>query len=142
VHFLGELELGRLPELRTALAQPIRLAPFDIEFGGLGVFPTRGESRVIRLGVASGAGGLASIYVELWSRLASLGLGLETRRYTPHLTLARLKSPVSVDLGSVLAAMSLEPVGPCRVDHATLYRSQPSPIGSTYGAVLRIPLAP
>ncbi|MCX6539717.1 MAG: RNA 2',3'-cyclic phosphodiesterase [Acidobacteria bacterium] len=142
VHFLGEVKLGRLPTLRAVMAQPVRLAPFDIEFGDLGVFPTRGESRVIRLDVASGAGGLGAMYVELWNRLTRLGLELESRRYIPHLTLARLKSPVSVDLGALLATMSIEPVGSCRVDHATLYRSKLSPLGSTYAAVLRIPLEP
>jgi 2'-5' RNA ligase len=142
VHFLGEVGVRRLPALRAALAQPLHLAPFDVEFGGLGVFPTDGEPRVVRLVIASGAGGLAAMHYELGTRLGKIGFQVEARPYTPHLTLARIRSSTSVSLGAVFDTLSIDPIGPSRIDHADLYRSQASPAGSTYASVLRIPLAP
>ncbi len=140
VHFLGEVDVGRLPALRAVLAPPVRVAPFDIEFGGLGVFPTGGQPRVLRFSVTSGTAGLAAVHAELGNRLESIGFQLETRPYTPHLTLARLKAPVSVDIGTLVATRSIDPIGTCRVDYVTLYRSQLAPAHWVYGAVQRIPL--
>ncbi|MEI6669833.1 MAG: RNA 2',3'-cyclic phosphodiesterase [Acidobacteriota bacterium] len=140
LHFLGEVDRGRLPLLRTALTPPIRLAPFEIEFGNLGIISTGGLSRLVRLDVASGADGLTEVHRELARRLVGAGFAVDSKPFEAHLTLARLKSPGSVDLGSVLSSRSIDPIGRCKIDHATLYRSQPSPLGSIYGSILRVTL--
>lgn len=140
LHFLGEVPREQLTTLRAALAPPMPVRPFNIMFGDPGVFPQGRQPRVIWLGLAEGRDGIDALYAEVGRRLAAVGLPIEERPFSAHLTLARLKWPAHVDIGALLETVVSEPSPPVLVDHVTLYRSEPSPTGSTYGSVLRIPL--
>lgn len=83
LHFIGSVERRRLAELRTGLRVPLN--PFEL---GL----TRPESwprGLIVLRAAPLTEPLQQLHASLSEALHSLGLPPETRRFRPHVTLAR-----------------------------------------------------
>jgi 2'-5' RNA ligase len=99
---------------------------------------------VLWLGVAAGLTALASAHAEVGERLAPWGFVPETRPYSAHLTIARIKQPLApadrVELRQALQATAADP-GTCRVDALTVYRSRTSAKGAVYEAVQRVPLS-
>jgi RNA 2',3'-cyclic 3'-phosphodiesterase len=67
-----------------------------------------------------------------------LGYAREARAYTPHLTLARMKSLAPIRGPLPIAPTELLPFS---IDHLTLYRSRLSPRGAVYEALERFALA-
>lgn len=91
LHFLGELDQARSTAVRTALGDRIVRPAFDVETGGLGVFPHGGSPKVVWLSIGAGAAGLTAVYDELAARLRRGGIATEERPFTPHLTLGRVR---------------------------------------------------
>jgi RNA 2',3'-cyclic 3'-phosphodiesterase len=132
LHFLGEIDDRRLPAIVGALGDPLPMAPVDVALGGWGVFPPRGAPRVIWAGVTAGTAGLSTAHRLLRDRLQALGLRLEPRPLSPHLTVGRVKDPVGSALTAAVAAAAPPAAVTCRIDHCTMYQSRLSPSGPTY----------
>lgn len=64
-------------------------APFEVVLGGGGAFPSLARPRSLWVGVATGADRLARLADGLTAAAADCGLFLDTRPFTPHLTIAR-----------------------------------------------------
>jgi 2'-5' RNA ligase len=134
LHFLGDVDQARLPALVDALAPALEFDAPRVGLAGWGVFPPRGPVRVIWVGVTAGGGTLTSAHAELGRRLRSAGVTPESRPFSPHLTVGRVKAPVGPAFGDLVAAEA--PVSAaCRVMACTLYRSHLSPAGPTYEAL-------
>lgn len=93
IKFLGntrEQELARVGELiRQAAA---RVEPFIVDVRGLGAFGSKTKPRVIWVGVGRGSDELTQLSSGLDEALGGEGFRAEKRRYTPHVTLARVTS--------------------------------------------------
>jgi len=90
LHFLGNVDTSRLPELKSIL-QEIDVPTFDAQIQGLGCFsPNR--PRVIWVGVTNGADQLIQIQGFLGARLREHRFSVEGRQFSPHLTVARVRS--------------------------------------------------
>lgn len=83
LHFIGSVEAGRLPELVAALAVPLQR--FEMAFGTAELWP-RGIA-VTRPHAAPAR--LLALHAALAERLVQLGLPVEQRAFSPHVTLAR-----------------------------------------------------
>lgn len=83
VHFLGDVEVARVPELQAALAVPfdaftLQLGHGEIWLGGIAVLaPEETPPALLRL------------HADLADILGALGLPAEERAYRPHVTMAR-----------------------------------------------------
>lgn len=141
LHFLGEIDEVRVPSLRSVLAPGIELAPPRIGLGGWGVFPPRGPARVVWLGVQSGAAALVAAHAELGRRLRAAGVATESRPFSPHLTVGRVKIPSGPHWGRLAGGVPPEPVCEWALHACTLFQSHLSSAGSTYEALLSIPFA-
>ena len=139
LHFLGEVDEARLPSLRDALAPGLDLAPPRVGLGGWGVFPPRGPARVVWLGATAGAATLASTHAELGRRLRGAGFATESRPFSPHLTVGRVKTPAGLHWNRLTAARPIEPVGEWNLAACTLFQSRLSPAGPAYRELLTIP---
>ncbi|MEO8273481.1 MAG: RNA 2',3'-cyclic phosphodiesterase [Chloroflexota bacterium] len=64
-------------------------APFEVVLGGGGAFPSLARPRSLWVGVAAGADRLGRLADGLTAAAADCGLSLDTRPFTPHLTIAR-----------------------------------------------------
>jgi 2'-5' RNA ligase len=135
LHFLGEVDEPTARAVADRVSAPLSTAPFDLALAGLGTFPPAGPPRVIWLGVAEGAGDLAAVHGEVGRRLEGLGVPLERRPFSAHLTLGRIKAPLGPRLNDVLAGVSFVREARCRVDHVTLFESRLSPRGATYSVI-------
>jgi len=137
--FIGEWPEERLPELTTALhALPPRPAiPIVVE--KLGFFPNPHAPRVFWAGV-HGGDVLTQLARETEEALAALGIAKEQRPYSPHLTLARIKTPGKQPaLLQAVAKLSSLDFGNFTADRAFLYRSKTAPTGSVYTQVAEFP---
>lgn len=90
LHFLGEVDPARTRRLVDALQSPFSLGPFTVSLDRFGAFPLSGSPRTIWLGVGQGARHVQQIHVEIGRRLTALGFAIESRPYSPHLTVARV----------------------------------------------------
>ena len=91
--FIGEWPESRLEELKTALQKIPRSGPIPMRVEGLGWFPNPHSPQVFWAGVN---GALAPLARETDAAAAALGVPAETRDFHPHLTLARIKTPVDL----------------------------------------------
>ena len=140
--FIGEADDSRVASISDALSSPLNVPPFALRAGGLGAFPPSGPPRVFWIGIRSGSESLAALHATLATRLKPLGLEPEHRAFSAHLTIARVKDVprrASARIRTRLADTSAD-VGSTTVTRATLFRSHVSSKGSTYEALMRIPL--
>ena len=138
VQFLGPV--ARLAPVTDALAAAVAgRAAFPFRLGGAGAFPTVRRARVVWVGASEGEAAMVALAGAVNAALAEVGYEVERRAFRPHVTLARLKVPG--DVGSVLAAIGAELVGPSfRVEEVLLYQSRLSGTGATYSVLGRFPL--
>jgi 2'-5' RNA ligase len=130
--FIGEWPQDRLSELVGTLGELPGRAPFQIAIRELGWFPNPRDPRVFWAGV-SAAPALAALAREADEALARLGVPTETRAYSPHLTLARIKDRVPLaGIHEAIAAMPADDFGEFTADRFHLYRSDRGASGSVY----------
>lgn len=137
--FIGEWPTERIPQLDGAL-KAVPVAPIDIDIRGLGWFPNSKSPRVFWAGIQASPS-LAELVRATDATLVTLGIAAESRPYSPHLTLARIKEPVPLQ-GLRTAVETMEPVdfGAFTPSHFYLYRSEPGHTGSIYTKLHQYPL--
>ncbi|MBI2169229.1 MAG: RNA 2',3'-cyclic phosphodiesterase [Actinobacteria bacterium] len=139
LQFLGAVPEESVSEVSRALDAVSKVQAFPARIGGGGAVPRVSRARVIWLGLAAGAEGMAELARAVGMALAPLGFEAEERDFHAHLTLARLK--VSGDVTPAVAALGTEPVGPAFVvSEVVLYESHLSPKGARYEAVSAVAL--
>jgi 2'-5' RNA ligase len=140
--FLGEIGQAGVERVGAVLDEvAARHAPFTLGVGGLGVFPNPRAPRVVWAGLTAGAGEAAAIQRDLEAGLGRLGFAREARRFAPHLTLGRVRSPQNVPaLLAHIGAVGEFSAGEVAVTHLDLMRSQLDPRGSIYTALRQAPL--
>ncbi|MFQ5552912.1 MAG: RNA 2',3'-cyclic phosphodiesterase [Thermoplasmata archaeon] len=139
--FLGETDDGLVPFIREALVAAIEGEdPFTLTLHGSGAFPNPRNPRVLWIGVQGGEP-LVRIAKRLERDLQELGFERARRRFTPHLTVGRVKSRKEVEgLTELLATHRDEAFGTQRVEELRLKRSELRPTGAVYHDVVRVPL--
>jgi RNA 2',3'-cyclic 3'-phosphodiesterase len=90
--FLGEMPPSRLSAVESALASIRSDKLLTLEFRGFGFFPNEKHPRVFWIGMECSPN-LKTLAMSIDQSLHKLGLTLEQRAYTPHLTLARFNAP-------------------------------------------------
>jgi 2'-5' RNA ligase len=141
IKFIGEVEEAEVARLQELLAPPIAIAPFDIQWRGIGAFPSSRHPRALWLGVINGAAPLARIEAEVSRRLAgAAAVELDDRALLPHLTLGRIKmAGAGVDWPMLLQSVEVKGAA-SHVDRVTLYRSELSRGGPHYTGLASAPL--
>jgi 2'-5' RNA ligase len=139
--FIGEWPEARLAELTTKLGGLPSRAPIEIAVEKLGFFPNPHSPRVFWAAIHTGDG-LAALARDTDEATAALGVAKETRAFSPHLTLARIKTPGRLTrlLEAVAKLPSLE-FGSFAADRFYLYHSRPGPSGSVYTKLAEYPLS-
>ena len=136
--FLGEIPPSRADAVAAAMEVACAAhAPFTLQVGGLGCFPNARRPRVVWVGVQEPSGALAALQRDVERAMASLGLPPEGRRFSPHLTLGRVKggSREALEvLGETVTRAGVR-VGNMAVDAVHLMRSDLLPGGVVYTAL-------
>lgn len=141
IRFIGEVEPAEVERLQELLAPPIAIAPFELQWRGVGTFPNNKQPRALWLGVISGAAPLAQVEAEVSRRIAGKNaVEIEDRAFLPHLTIGRVKmAGAGVDWPKLLQAVEVKRVSSI-VDRVTLYRSELSQRGPNYTGLVSAPL--
>ena len=132
VRFLGDITPDMVEKLYTAMKN-IKFTPFNIQITGLGVFPTVNYPRVVWAGITDGAQQLKSIFEQLEPQLHELGFTPEPEGFTPHLTIARVRTGANKQrLIDLVQRQENYDFGNIRGDCLKLKKSQLSPKGPAY----------
>jgi len=91
IRFLGEITPVMVDRVYNEMVK-VSFTPFDIEIRGLGAFPDMRHINVIWAGVRKGINELRNIYYQLEPNLQRLGLRPDDKGFSPHITIARVKT--------------------------------------------------
>jgi len=126
--FLGEVEEKNLPKIIEALKK-ISVPPFPVSAGKITVNnPKRPHTIWCAI---DDAGEGAKVFQMIEDALAPLGFARETRRFTPHATVARIKSP-DPSLFPALKDLDRTDYGTCTIRGMVLKKSTLLPQGPVY----------
>lgn len=91
IRFLGNITPATVDKIFEEMKQ-VKFFPFNVQIKGLGAFPNSNYPRVIWAGIATGVEQLKSVFNQLETRLRGLGFTPDSRGFSPHLTIARVRS--------------------------------------------------
>ena len=131
--FIGEIGPDQVRAVSRALEDAARgCEPFKIEIRGVGTFPRR-RPRVLWVGIENPSGALARLHKAIENALAELGIEKENRKFSPHITLGRVRSGKKVpQLLDALDAEQPAELGGARVESLILFESKLTPKGPRY----------
>lgn len=116
---------------------------FTCEIKGLGYFGREKAPRIVWAGFTGDLTALASVQADLFKRLVSEGISLDSKPFVPHLTIARIKPQHRVsNLVSLMKPYKEDSFGRFDVHNLVLYRSELSPEGPFYSEMHRSSLRP
>ncbi|MBB5372778.1 MAG: RNA 2',3'-cyclic phosphodiesterase [Acidocella sp.] len=121
LRFIGEANRLQAEEIDFALAS-LRGRSFEFSLSGLGWFEKNGRVNTLYVGVERNAD-LARLQAKVETALNRCGLAPDKRRFTPHVTLARMDMGVTPSLTSFVQANNLYRSAPIRADNVTLFSS-------------------
>lgn len=142
--FLGDVSPANLEMLEQMLCAEVgHHSSFELEFGGLGAFPTPKRPRVIWIGVQAPAG-LEALQHGIEAATATLGYPDEQRPFSPHLTIGRVKQNVGSagmqQIRNALEGTKVGSLGTARVTGVYLFKSDLKPSGAVYTKLFSAPL--
>ena len=140
--FLGEISESQVELVRDKLA-PIRVPhrAFNLTIHGSGFFPSQKNPRVVWIGLDHDKErSLFTIHQWVEDVLETINFQREKRRFSPHVTLGRIKHPGNLTkLISYLETNPFEPVS-FAIDSVNLMRSILKPDGAKYSVIESYPL--
>ena len=95
--FLGDVDPDDLESIGEAIERVAsRHRNFSLHIGGLGAFPNLARPRVMWTGVKAGGERVAALAQDINVALGDCGFPIDTKRFNPHLTIARLKERINL----------------------------------------------
>jgi len=143
--FLGNIAVDRTGEITRAIEEAVQgISPFHLEVKELGVFPNLRRVQVAWVGISGDVDKLSQLQKRIETTLTPLGFAPESRAFTPHLTLARLRDQASLDerqrFGQLIANAKFEAAYTIEVDAISLMRSQLTREGAIYSRISLVEL--
>ena len=137
LRFIGDVDAGLAREIDLSLAA-IRQAPFRLTLDALdGLGGDKPHSLVAR---AQASPALVDLQGAIERRLQRLGLPAEPRKFTPHITLARVNGMSARSVADYLAARGLFRARSFEVDAFVLFSARALTGGGPYVAEADYPL--
>ncbi len=119
--FLGEIDASDMPDIALSLGR-INVPSFDLQIEGVGVYGNDKRPRVLWAGIGN-APALQHLHQKITQTLSSSGVTFEDRRFSPHITLARVQKSPYTRVREYLTEYSLFKTRPFHVDQFTLFSS-------------------
>ena len=129
LRFIGEVDGRDAAAIDDALAA-IRSPGFALELKGVGEFGGR-NPRALWAGVRD-EGPVVHLQRKIESAVQRAGIAAEERKFSPHITLTRLRGAPRDRVITFLSAHALYASGPFEVNGFVLYSSTLTPNGSLY----------
>ncbi len=136
IKFLGDIPEKKLTSIKSIIQEVARRIPrFRFAVKGLGMYPNQTKPRVIWLGIETEAP-MYQLHHLLDDRLKAQGIKPEKRKFSPHLTIARVSNRADYkqtkQIANILSKFTISHLGAIEVDQIHLYKSQLTPQGPIY----------
>lgn len=143
LRFIGETDDAKAERFADSLAR-VRVEPFILPVGGVGLFPTRGPAKVLWAGVGNGHTRLYQLRKQVDEALLAVDAGIPMPGFHPHFTLGRIGDHYEIkELAQFLDRHKALEAPPFRVTEFHLLASEPAPgRPSKYSTLRSFPIAP
>jgi RNA 2',3'-cyclic 3'-phosphodiesterase len=138
LRFIGDVDDTVAHEVASLLGR-VKRGAFDLYMEGLTSFGGRKPRAVVAN--VSPAQALLDVQAEQERLMQRIGLEPEGRKYTPHVTLARLRESSSRDVAEYLAARGFFRTSPFKISRFVLFSSRASVGGGPYVVEASYPLS-
>ncbi len=138
LRFIGDVDDSLAHEVASLLGR-VRRTAFELRFDSLSSFGGRRPRAIIATLAQTPA--LMELQAEHERLMQRVGLEPEGRKYTPHVTLARLRDASSRDVADYLSTRALFASLPFTVSRFVLFSSRNSVGGGPYIVEAAYPLA-
>lgn len=144
--FLGPTPPDKVDAITTALTQALEpLTAFAVSVQGLGGFPNLKRPRVLWVGFdPQAAQRLQALNQQVEAVIAPLGFPTESRPFSPHLTLGRIRREATpaqaAQAGAALQNFRVAPLAADRVAGVAFIKSELFPSGPVYTVLERVTL--
>lgn len=127
--FLGDIDVNMTGKITAVMEEAVRgVHPLHLEISGLGVFPNPRRVQVVWVGLTGELERLGQLQKRIEAGLTPLGFAAESRSFTPHLTLARVRERATPyerqDLGRLIEGTHFEAACGLNVESVNLMKSQ------------------
>jgi 2'-5' RNA ligase len=135
IRFLGDITLNMVDKIYEEMKK-IQFKPFIIKISNIGVFPDLSCPRIVWAGITQGSDQLQSVFSQLEPNLQRLGFTPDTRGFSPHLTIARIRSARGKSqLVDFVQKNSQVDFGEIKAQTLLLKRSELTPQGPIYSTL-------
>ena len=138
LRFIGDVDDSLAHEVASLLGR-VRREPFDLCLDGLTSFGSKKPRAVVA--AVPPVAPLIEVQAEHERLMQRVGLEPEGRKYTPHVTLARLRDSSSFEVAEYLSARGAFRSPPFTVSRFVLFSSRASVGGGPYVVEAAYPLA-
>jgi len=132
LRFLGNIIPAMVDRIYEGMCK-VQFVPFTVKIQGLGAFPNNRNPRVVWAGIREGSVQLRGIFEQLEPFLRSLGFAPDLKGFSPHLTIARVRSGRNkAQLAKCLMENANFEFGVVKANCLRLKRSDLTPKGPIY----------
>ena len=138
LRFLGNVATATVEKIFEGMKR-VQFVPFDVKVCGLGAFPDVRYPRVVWAGITEGSDTLRGISTQLEPHLRSLGFAPDPKGFSPHLTIARVRSGRNkAELARFISENVNYEFGTVRAACLRLKRSDLTPRGPIYSTLKEV----
>ncbi|MFH1328793.1 MAG: RNA 2',3'-cyclic phosphodiesterase [Candidatus Bathyarchaeota archaeon] len=138
LRFLGENPATAINNICDEMKK-VSFKPLNLHMKGVGVFPNINRINVVWTGIVEGKEEIRALFNQIESRLSALGFPHDPKGFSPHLTIARVKTGKNKDkLAKSVTELSDHEVGNMTVNYVRLKRSILTPKGPNYSTIYKI----
>ncbi|MEM2098377.1 MAG: RNA 2',3'-cyclic phosphodiesterase [Candidatus Bathyarchaeia archaeon] len=135
LRFLGDITPPMIEKIFMEM-QKIQFTPFTIHIKGIGAFPDTRYPRIVWAGITEGTNQLKNIFNQLEPRLHTLGIQPDQKGFSPHLTIARVKSGKNrAQLAEIITKNANYEFGTIEANCLRLKKSELTPKGPLYATL-------
>jgi 2'-5' RNA ligase len=136
--FMGDVDEATAADIDDALSS-VHADGFDLRLHGTDAFAQGDDPKVLWVGMDH-SDALHRLKEKIDSALKSRHIRFETRKYIPHVTLARFRHPDDDKIGEFMQTHNLFALPPFAVDKFILYRTHQTKNGHYYEEAAEYPL--
>jgi 2'-5' RNA ligase len=138
LRFIGEVSDHQAADINAALGL-VPFSPFDLMINNTDYFGPGKRPRLLWAGI-SGDAEVKQLADRINRALLTVGIPLEEHKYTPHITLARLKQIHADQLGPYLEHNAGLSSPPFHISNFSLFQSHLGHSGASYRVLSRYPI--
>jgi len=139
LRFIGEVDDNQYSQIAYALSD-VNASRFNLSLRGTGHFPPRNTPTVLWVGIEENEA-MMTLKEAIEDSLKSTGIGPEDRKYSAHITVARLGKNTPIrKVADFLSANGLFKIPDVPVDAFHLYSSVLTPSGAVHRKEASYPL--